>query len=95
MATGGFSTKGCIHWSLFQKWCGQQSLFRSSHRCIHVLGRAVNFLLHFQALRGNLDAYRKNSEFRFYCVVVMVAVLLLTVSLRIIWHGARDIWSNG
>ena len=86
MATGGFSTKDASIGHYFKNGVANNLYFEVVIDVFMFLA-GVNFLLHFQALRGNLDAYRKNSEFRFYCVVVMVAVLLLTISLRLSGMG--------
>jgi len=74
MATGGFSTKNAsiasfnsdfIHWVVI--------LF------MYLAG--VNFLLHFRALRGDLQTMYRNREFVFYNGVILISVFLVTAVL--------------
>ena len=38
----------------------------------------TNFALHYRALRGDVKSYFKDTEFRFYCIVVFVGILLIS-----------------
>ncbi len=76
MATGGFSTKNAsiaafdsdlIEWIII----------------IFMYFAGVNFLLHFRALRGDLQSLVKNREYIFYTAIIGIAVLILTTTLFI------------
>lgn len=41
----------------------------------------VNFTLYYQMLKGNFKALFKDSEFRFYCGVVIISIVLITFNL--------------
>jgi trk system potassium uptake protein TrkH len=74
MATGGFSTKGAsiaAYNSDFIHWVVTVFMFLAG----------VNFVLHFQALRGEVKAITNNSEFRFYASVVAGAIVIATLVL--------------
>ena len=71
MATGGFSTKNAsiaayhsdaIEWIII----------------VFMYFAGINFVLHFKALRGNLQSLVKNSEFVFYTGVILVTILIAT-----------------
>lgn len=64
IATGGFSTKNINMgaYDAYAQWVVIGAMF---------LG-GVNFILHFQALRGRPQAYFKNEEFRFYFFFVLI-----------------------
>ncbi len=74
MATGGFSTKNA-----------SIAYFQNSYIDIIITAfmflAGINFSLHFYALRGNLSRFAKSSEFKFYCFVVSVSIIIVTVSL--------------
>ena len=40
----------------------------------------ANFSLHYMVLRGDLKAYWKNEEFRFYTAIVLIATLLIVLA---------------
>jgi trk system potassium uptake protein TrkH len=74
MATGGFSTKnGSVGYysSDFIRWVIIVFMFLAG----------VNFLLHYNALRGNLRIWKADREFRFYAGVIGAAVLIATFVL--------------
>ncbi len=73
LATGGFSTynKSIAHFnSPAIEWVITLFTFLAG----------VNFTLHYLFLRGRLDAYIKDDEFRFYLWLTLGATLVLTVS---------------
>ncbi len=71
MATGGFS--------LYTPSIGKfNSLWVTGVVTFFMFAAAVNFTLHFHALRGKVSAHRKSEEFRFYLSVTLVAAALLT-----------------
>ncbi len=74
MATGGFSTKNAsvghfqsdyIHWVII----------------VFMFLAGVNFLLHYNALRGNFRPWKVDREFRFYLGVVLIAIVIGTAML--------------
>jgi trk system potassium uptake protein TrkH len=74
MATGGFSTRNAsiaafdsdfIHWVV--------TFF------MYLAG--VNFVLHFQALRGDVKSMTSNREFRFYNAIVIGTIIITTAVL--------------
>jgi trk system potassium uptake protein TrkH len=70
VATGGFSTKNTSI-AFFD------SAFIDYTISLFMFLAGVNFFLHYQALHGNLRAYMKDSEFRFYAGVVMLAIAVV------------------
>jgi trk system potassium uptake protein len=74
MATGGFSTKNAsiAHYSSeYVRWVITIFMFLAG----------VNFLLHYNALRGNPRLFGTDREFRFYAGIIVSAVLLSTAVL--------------
>ncbi|MEE8503493.1 MAG: potassium transporter TrkG [candidate division NC10 bacterium] len=73
MSTGGFSPKaasiGAYH-----------SVAIDTVLIVFMFLAGANFALHFQALRGNIRVYR-DTEFRFYGMVVLIAVVGMTLVL--------------
>ncbi|MFZ1729214.1 MAG: TrkH family potassium uptake protein [Bacteroidota bacterium] len=74
MATGGFSTKNLsvghfdsefIHWVIV----------------VFMFLAGVNFLLHYNVLKGNTRIVKADREFRFYVSIIVIATLLTTVLL--------------
>lgn len=74
MATGGFSTKNLsighyssdfIHWVII----------------VFMFLAGVNFLLHYNVLRGNFRILRADREFHFYAGVIAAAVIVFTAIL--------------
>ena len=66
MATGGFSTKNAsigaygpsVQWIVI----------------IFMFLAGCNFILHFMAMRGDIRAYFKSEEFRYYAGIILVAI---------------------
>ncbi len=74
MATGGFSTKNLsvgYYESDFIRWVIIVFMFLAG----------VNFLLHYNALRGNLKIWKADREFRFYAGIIGAAVVVATAVL--------------
>ncbi|MBN2686841.1 MAG: TrkH family potassium uptake protein [Deltaproteobacteria bacterium] len=84
MATGGFSTQDAsiAHF---------QSPFIDGIITLFMFIAGVNFTLHYSLLMGNVRGYFRNSEFRFYMGVLLVAVAVITFNLR--GHIFEDIGS--
>ena len=79
MATGGFSTKDASIAFYANQSAG---LYFELVIDLFMFLAGVNFLLHFQALRGKtIRGYLKDSEFMFYTLVVVVSVTVLTIVL--------------
>lgn len=73
LATGGFSN--------FNSSLGHyQSTYLQSVVILFMFLAGANFSLHFMALRGNISAYWKNEEFRFYGAIVLVATLAIVIA---------------
>jgi len=82
MATGGFSTKDLSigHYAAI----GHASAFYFEMVInVFMFLAGVNFILHYQALRLNFGGYRRNGEFRFYCIVLGLAIVLLTTFMQL------------
>ncbi len=80
VATGGFSTKN------------MSIAFYNSPFIDYVIGTfmflsAVNFSLHFVALKGDLLNYFRNSEFKFYLILVVSSIAFVTVINLITQHS--------
>ncbi|RKU28390.1 potassium transporter [Candidatus Poribacteria bacterium] len=71
MATGGFSTKNTSisHYD---------SIYIETVIIIFMFLAGTNFALHYRALRGNVISYFKDTEFRFYCIVILISIFLIT-----------------
>ncbi|MBW1709748.1 MAG: TrkH family potassium uptake protein [Deltaproteobacteria bacterium] len=74
LATGGFSTKNASigHY---------QSVYFDTVITVFMLLAGINFALHYQALTGNIKAFYKNSELRFFLGVFLLATTLVTWSI--------------
>lgn len=74
MATGGFSTKS-----------SSIAYFQSSYIdviiTVFMFLAGINFSLHFYALRGNISRFGKSSEFKFYCSVVFITIVIITINV--------------
>jgi trk/ktr system potassium uptake protein len=84
MATGGFSTKNLSigHYSSdFIHWVIVVFMFLAG----------TNFLLHYNILRGNHKVLKLDKEFRFYVIVVLIAISIATVVL--FFQGLADVES--
>ncbi len=71
MATGGFSTKNTSisHYN---------SIYIETVIIVFMFLAGTNFALHYRALRGNINSYFKDTEFRFYCSVIIISITLIT-----------------
>jgi len=74
LATGGFSTKNASigHYN---------NTYFDTVITFFMLLAGINFALHYQALTGNVKAFYKNSELRFFLGVFIVATTLVTWSV--------------
>ncbi|MFH0953749.1 MAG: TrkH family potassium uptake protein [Verrucomicrobiota bacterium] len=77
IATGGFSTRTV-------SIAAYDSLYIEVVITVFMLLGATNFALHYSALRGNVSAYWKNSEFRFYLGLWAAACAVVTFNT---WHS--------
>jgi len=74
MATGGFSTRS-------QSIGTYNSAYIDIVITIFMFIAGVNFSLHFYAVRGKISRFAKNSEFKFYCSVLFIAVVIISLSI--------------
>ncbi|HDQ40004.1 MAG TPA: TrkH family potassium uptake protein [Desulfonatronum sp.] len=74
VATGGYSTKN-LSMGHFQ------SAYLSIVVTVFMFLGAVNFALHYQALRGDPLALWRNSEARFFLILVLAAILIIALTL--------------
>ena len=73
LATGGFSN--------FNNSLGHyQSTYLQSVVILFMFLAGANFSLHFMALRGNISAYWKNEEFRFYTAIILLAAFAIVIA---------------
>lgn len=71
MATGGFSTKnGSI--------AHYDSVYIEVVIIVFMFLAGTNFALHYRALRGDVLSYFKDTEFRFYCIVLLSSIVLIS-----------------
>ncbi len=79
IATGGFSTKSnsIAHFN---------SAYIEVIITIFMFLSCINFLLIFYALQGKLSRLAKSSEFQFYCSVVVVSIIIVTLNIRTSEH---------
>ncbi|MEA2014914.1 MAG: TrkH family potassium uptake protein [Thermodesulfobacteriota bacterium] len=75
MATGGFSTSDV---SIAQF----HSAYIEGVITFFMLVAGINFTLHYSLIMGNFKAILGNSEFRFYLGIILVAVIIVTISLK-------------
>jgi trk system potassium uptake protein TrkH len=75
MATGGFSTKSA-----------SIAYFKSGYIdiiiTVFMFLAGINFSLHFYALRGGFSRFIKSSEFKFYCTVVFISIVVITITVK-------------
>ncbi len=76
MATGGFSTRNISIGSY------DMAYFDGLITVFMILA-GTNFALHYQALTGQIRAFYRNSEVRFYWISLATAMVLVTFVLRI------------
>jgi trk system potassium uptake protein TrkH len=74
MATGGFSTKtaSIAHF---------KNPFIEIIITVFMFFAGINFALHFYALRGRFSRFTKSSEFKFYCMVTLFSIMVITFYL--------------
>ena len=74
MATGGFSTKSA-----------SIAYFKNTYIdiiiTVFMFFAGINFALHFYALRGNFSRFTRSSEFKFYCSVIAISIIIVTLSI--------------
>lgn len=77
MATGGFSTKNASigHY---------QSVYFDCVIIFFMLMAGINFSLHYYFMKGQITAFRKNPEFRFF--IVLVTIFTAAISLNVYSH---------
>lgn len=72
MATGGFSTKNT-------SVAFYASAYIEYVIVIFMILAGINFSLHFHGLRGNLAAYFKNEEFRFFMATMLICTVVMII----------------
>ncbi|MDD3374168.1 MAG: TrkH family potassium uptake protein [Candidatus Omnitrophica bacterium] len=74
MATGGFSTKtaSVAAFNPFIQWTIIVFMFLAG----------TNFILHYQAIKGNLKTFFRSEEFRWYFFLVLALVFIFTFILK-------------
>ncbi|HHI97921.1 MAG TPA: TrkH family potassium uptake protein [Thermodesulfatator atlanticus] len=86
LATGGFSTR-----------TASVAAFGSAYVdyviTVFMFLAGVNFSLHYRFLKGDLGAYFRNEEFRFYCLVGFLAVLICMI-FNFVSDNYREIGPN-
>ena len=70
MATGGFSTKN-------NSTAHFDSIFVQYVFILFMFLAGMNFTLHYYALHFNFDAFKGNSEFKFYVIFIFIATLAI------------------
>ncbi len=80
MGTGGFSTKAASIGAY-------NSPLIEGIIVVFMFLAGANFVLHYYSLRGDFSKALKNSEFRFYCMVIGVCIVLVTLN---IWKSVYD-----
>ena len=84
MATGGFSTRNASVGAY-------QSPYMDTVIIVFMVFAGINFSLHYQCLKGDLSAFWKNAEFRFFIGIVAIFVLAVTFS---IFHTIYDSFAD-
>ncbi len=82
MATGGFSTKNnsIMGFSPYIQYV----------IAIFMILAGTNFTLHYFALMGKFDKLKKNEEFRFYMLLIIIATVIITISMIILRNTAFE-----
>jgi trk system potassium uptake protein TrkH len=80
MPTGGFSPKGA-------SIAAYDNLYFDFIIILFMLLAGINFSLHYQMLRGKPLAFWRDSECRFFLVLVAVLILLVTAD---VWHAVYE-----
>jgi len=87
MATGGFSTKN--------RSIGQyDSVYFDVVITVFMFIAGTNFALHYRALRGDLKAYVKDTEFRFYGLVVVLCTALIVLNTMTAKVGGAVVYAS-
>jgi len=83
MATGGFSTKnaGIAHFD---------SMYIEYVISAFMILAGTNFALHYRALKPGGGFYFRNSEFRFYLGLILVATLFIFVQVRLMNYSSAS-----
>lgn len=72
--TGGFSVKNASIGAY-------NNVFAEVIILVFMLLFGTNFALHYQAIKGNIRSYFRDTEFRFYLGLVLVSILLIAVNI--------------
>ncbi len=82
MATGGFSTKNASvgHY---------KSVYFDCIIIFFMLMAGINFSLHYQFLKGKVNVFWKNQEFRFF--ITLVAILTAVVTFNLYTHHSHEL----
>ncbi|OEU52352.1 MAG: potassium transporter [Desulfobacterales bacterium C00003060] len=84
MATGGFSTLNASIGAYHSPYIDTVCIF-------FMLFAGINFSLHYQFLKGDLGAFWRNSEFRFFIGTVIVFVLVVSFNVyQTVYHTCSD-----
>ncbi len=84
MATGGFSTRNASIGSYHSPYIDTVVI-------LFMLFAGVNFSLHYQCLKGDLRAFWRNPEFRFFMGAVVLFVLVVSSNVyRTVYHTCSD-----
>ncbi len=78
MATGGFSTKDASI-GYYAQTGNPSALYFEIIIDIFMFLAGCNFLLHYHALKGRINEYWQNSEFRFYFFIVLIASIIFAL----------------
>ena len=84
MATGGFSTRDASIGSY-------NSPYIDTVIILFMLFAGINFSLHYQCLRGDLRAFWRNPEFRFFMGTVVIFVLVVSFN---VYHTVYETCSD-
>ncbi len=74
VATGGFSTKNAS--------MGEYSAYIQGVVLVFMFLAGTNFILHYQALRGNIRAFFQSEEFRYYFFLIAILIPIFAIVLR-------------
>ncbi len=86
LATGGFSTRTASVAAFGSAYVDYVIIF-------FMFLAGVNFSLHYRFLKGDFGAYFKSEEFRFYCLVGFLAVLICLI-FNFAAGIYREFWPN-
>ncbi len=76
MATGGFSTKS-VSIAYFQD--GYIDMIITFFMFL----AGINFSLHFYAIKGQFWRFAKSTEFKFYCSVIIVSIIIVSLNIML------------